>query len=33
MKEGAYDYIEKNFDIEDLKRIVRTALQKRRRER
>ena len=26
MKEGAYDYIEKNFAIEDLKRIVRNAL-------
>jgi two-component system response regulator PilR (NtrC family) len=26
MKEGAYDYIEKDFAIEDLKRIVRSAL-------
>jgi len=29
MKEGAYDYIEKNFDIEDLKKIVQDALQKK----
>ncbi|SPD74050.1 fused response regulator of ato opeon, in two-component system with AtoS: response regulator; sigma54 interaction protein [uncultured Desulfobacterium sp.] len=29
MKEGAYDYIEKNFDIEDLKKIVQNALDKR----
>lgn len=29
MKEGAYDYIEKNFAIEDLKRIVRDALAKK----
>ncbi|MBF0100977.1 MAG: sigma-54-dependent Fis family transcriptional regulator [Desulfobacterales bacterium] len=29
MKEGAYDYIEKNFDIEDLKKIVRDALEKK----
>lgn len=29
MKEGAYDYIEKNFDIEDLKKIVQDALDKK----
>ncbi|MBE9547544.1 MAG: sigma-54-dependent Fis family transcriptional regulator, partial [Proteobacteria bacterium] len=29
MKEGAYDYIEKTFDIEDLKDTVRGALSKR----
>ena len=29
MKEGAYDYIEKDFAIEDLKRIVRDALAKK----
>ncbi len=29
MKEGAYDYIEKNFDIEDLKKIVQDALNKK----
>jgi two-component system response regulator PilR (NtrC family) len=29
MKEGAYDYIEKDFAIEDLKRIVRNALAKK----
>ena len=29
MKEGAYDYIEKNFDIEDLKKVVQDALDKR----
>ncbi|MCP4750183.1 MAG: sigma-54-dependent Fis family transcriptional regulator [Proteobacteria bacterium] len=29
MKEGAYDYIEKNFDIEDLKKIVQDALEKK----
>ncbi|MBW1902852.1 MAG: sigma-54-dependent Fis family transcriptional regulator [Deltaproteobacteria bacterium] len=29
MKEGAYDYIEKNFDVEDLKKIVRDALDKK----
>lgn len=29
MKEGAYDYIEKNFDIEDLKRIIQDALAKK----
>ncbi len=29
MKEGAYDYLEKNFDIEDLKKIVRDALEKK----
>lgn len=29
MKEGAYDYVEKNFDIEDLKKIVQEALFKK----
>ncbi len=29
MKEGAYDYIEKNFDIEDLARLIREALNKK----
>ncbi len=29
MKEGAYDYLEKNFDIEDLKGIIRDALKKK----
>ncbi|MDI6775926.1 MAG: sigma-54 dependent transcriptional regulator [Syntrophales bacterium] len=29
MKEGAYDYIEKDFDIEDLKKIIRDALDKK----
>jgi len=29
MKEGAYDYIEKNFDIEDLKKTVQDALEKK----
>jgi two-component system, NtrC family, response regulator PilR len=29
MKEGAYDYIEKDFDVETLKIIVRTALDKK----
>ena len=29
MKEGVYDYIEKGFDIEDLKRIIRDALEKK----
>ncbi|MCP4681384.1 MAG: sigma-54-dependent Fis family transcriptional regulator, partial [Desulfobacterales bacterium] len=29
MKEGAYDYIEKNFDVEDLKAVVKSALQKK----
>jgi len=29
MKEGAYDYIEKNFDIDDLKKIIRAALDKK----
>jgi two-component system response regulator PilR (NtrC family) len=29
MKEGVYDYVEKNFDIEELKEIVRDALKKR----
>jgi two-component system response regulator PilR (NtrC family) len=29
MKEGAYDYIEKNFAVEDLKKIVREALTKK----
>ncbi|MDO8786201.1 MAG: sigma-54 dependent transcriptional regulator [Syntrophales bacterium] len=29
MKEGVYDYIEKGFDIEDIKRIIRDALEKK----
>ncbi|MBU1151143.1 MAG: response regulator, partial [Proteobacteria bacterium] len=29
MKEGAYDYIEKDFAIEDLKKIIRNALTKK----
>lgn len=29
MKEGAYDYIEKNFDVEDLNAIIRKALAKK----
>ncbi|MEI7636547.1 MAG: sigma-54 dependent transcriptional regulator [Syntrophus sp. (in: bacteria)] len=29
MKEGAYDYIEKDFDIDDLKKIIRAALDKK----
>jgi len=29
MKEGAYDYIEKNFDIEDLTTLIREALNKK----
>jgi two-component system response regulator PilR (NtrC family) len=29
MKEGAFDYLEKNFDMEDLKAIVRNALEKK----
>lgn len=29
MKEGAYDYVEKNFDVEDLKKIVQDALNKK----
>ena len=29
MKEGAYDYIEKNFDIDELKRIVHEAMEKK----
>lgn len=29
MQEGAYDYVEKDFDIETLKEIVRTALDKK----
>lgn len=29
MKEGAYDYIEKDFEIDDLKKIVRNALAKK----
>ncbi|CAN2049519.1 DNA-binding transcriptional activator/ornithine decarboxylase inhibitor AtoC [Candidatus Magnetomoraceae bacterium gMMP-1] len=29
MKEGAYDYVEKNFDIDDFKVIVRDALDKK----
>lgn len=30
MKEGAYDYIEKNFDIEELNTIIRGALEKKK---
>ncbi|MFA4916983.1 MAG: sigma-54 dependent transcriptional regulator [Syntrophales bacterium] len=29
MQEGVYDYIEKGFDVEDLKRIIREALEKK----
>lgn len=29
MQEGAYDYLEKDFDIEDLKRLVQNALEKK----
>jgi len=29
MKEGAYDYVEKGGSIEELKKVVRTALQKK----
>ncbi len=29
MKEGAYDYVEKGFDFEDLKTIIRNALDKK----
>jgi two-component system response regulator PilR (NtrC family) len=29
MKEGAYDYIEKGFDVEELKNLLRTALDKK----
>ncbi len=29
MKEGAYDYLEKNFDVEDVKVVVHNALQKK----
>ena len=29
MQEGAYDYLEKDFDIEDLKRVVQNALEKK----
>ena len=29
MQEGAYDYLEKDFDIEDLKVIVQNALEKK----
>ena len=29
MQEGAYDYLEKDFDIEDLKNIVQTALERK----
>jgi len=29
MKEGAYDYLEKNFDVEDLKALVQEALSKK----
>ena len=32
MKEGVYDYLEKDFNIDDLKRIVRDALDKKGRE-
>jgi two-component system response regulator PilR (NtrC family) len=27
MKEGAYDYVEKDFDVDDLKRLIREALE------
>ena len=30
MNEGAYDYIEKDFSIEDLKKIIRDALDQKR---
>jgi two-component system response regulator PilR (NtrC family) len=29
MKEGAYDYVEKDFDVDDLKRLIREALEKK----
>jgi two-component system response regulator PilR (NtrC family) len=29
MKEGAYDYLEKNFDLEDLKAVIKDALSKK----
>ncbi|HUV49794.1 MAG TPA: sigma-54 dependent transcriptional regulator [Anaerolineae bacterium] len=29
MKEGAYDYLEKNFDVEDLKAVIKEALSKK----
>jgi two-component system response regulator PilR (NtrC family) len=29
MKEGAYDYLEKNFDVEDLKAVIKDALNKK----
>ncbi len=29
MKEGAYDYLEKNFDVEDLKTVIKDALNKK----
>ena len=29
MKEGAYDYLEKNFDVEDLKAVIKDALSKK----
>lgn len=29
MKEGAYDYLEKNFDVEDLKAVIRNALSRK----
>jgi two-component system response regulator PilR (NtrC family) len=29
MKEGAFDYVEKDFDVEDLKSVVRNALEKK----
>ncbi|MCK7514689.1 MAG: response regulator [Desulfobacterales bacterium] len=31
MREGAYDYVEKNFNVDDLLAIVRDALEKRER--
>jgi len=33
MREGAYDYVEKNFNVDDLLTIVRDALEKREAER
>ncbi len=30
MKEGAYDYIEKNFDIDEISKIIRGALEKKK---
>ena len=29
MKEGAYDYLEKNFDVEDLRNVVQNALKRK----